>query len=82
MRLCDWRFAVVLLSVGSYMIFTFYVTEWRLKFRQMNDMDSEANTKAIDGLLNFETVKYFNEAHEATRYDQSMGVEAAMVQSR
>ncbi|MCR9256809.1 MAG: ABC transporter ATP-binding protein/permease [Alphaproteobacteria bacterium] len=84
--LYDWRFAAVtLISVGSYIVFTFYVTEWRLKFRrQMNDTDSEANTKAIDSLLNFETVKYFgNEAHEALRYDSSLKrYETAMVRSR
>jgi len=84
--LYDWRYAAVtLISVGGYIVFTFYVTEWRLKFRrQMNDTDSEANTKAIDSLLNFETVKYFgNEGHEARRYDNSlMRYEDAMVRSR
>ena len=50
------------------------VTEWRLKFRRaMNESDSQANTKAIDSLLNYETVKYFgNEEHEASRYDAAM----------
>jgi len=54
-----------------YIFYTILVTDWRLKFRrEMNKQDTEANSKAIDSLLNFETVKYFtNEAHEATRYD-------------
>ena len=52
-------------------LFTFAITDWRIKFRrEMNERDSEANTKAIDSLLNFETVKYFaNEEHEAQRFD-------------
>lgn len=55
----------------GYIVFTIRVTDWRLKFRrEMNKQDTEANTKAIDSLLNFETVKYFtNEEHEARRYD-------------
>ena len=54
-----------------YVAFTFTVTDWRVKFRrEMNERDSEANTKAIDSLLNYETVKYFaNEEHEARRFD-------------
>ena len=66
--------AITFVTVVIYIIFTFSFTEWRLKYRRaMNDSDSEANTKAIDSLLNFETVKYFgNEAHEAQRYDVSM----------
>ena len=66
--------AITFVTVAIYVVFTFMFTEWRLKFRrQMNDSDTEANTKAIDSLLNFETVKYFgNEAHEARRYDTSM----------
>ena len=58
----------------GYIAFTMTVTEWRLKFRRrMNESDQEANTKAIDSLLNFETVKYFgNEAHEARRYDRGL----------
>ncbi|MBO21180.1 MAG: metal ABC transporter permease [Rhodospirillaceae bacterium] len=66
--------AITFVTVVIYIIFTFSFTEWRLKYRRaMNDSDSEANTKAIDSLLNFETVKYFgNEAHEARRYDVSM----------
>ncbi len=66
--------AITFVTVMIYVVFTLVFTEWRLKFRRaMNDSDSEANTKAIDSLLNFETVKYFgNEAHEARRYDASM----------
>ncbi len=74
--LLDFSFALVtLVTVGSYIAFTVYTTEWRLKFRrQMNEADSTANTKAIDSLLNYETVKYFNaEAHETGRYDRAMG---------
>ncbi|NKC13822.1 MAG: ATP-binding cassette domain-containing protein [Gammaproteobacteria bacterium] len=65
---------VTLVTVVLYIWYTMAVTEWRLKFRrQMNDADSRANTKAIDSLLNFETVKYFgNEAHEARRYDEAL----------
>ncbi len=66
--------AITLVTVTIYISFTLLFTEWRLKFRRaMNESDNEANTKAIDSLLNFETVKYFcNEEHEAARYDQSM----------
>jgi ABC-type transport system involved in Fe-S cluster assembly fused permease/ATPase subunit len=66
--------AVILASVAAYVAFTLLFTEWRLRFRRaMNETDQEANTKAVDSLLNFETVKYFgNEAHEARRYDASM----------
>ncbi|WP_367351823.1 ABCB family ABC transporter ATP-binding protein/permease [Achromobacter animicus] len=61
-------------TVVLYMAYTLAVTEWRAKFRrQMNETDSEANTKAIESLLNYETVKYFgNEEHEAQRYDASL----------
>ena len=61
-------------TVILYMAYTLIVTEWRAKFRrQMNETDSEANTKAIESLLNYETVKYFgNEEHEARRYDASL----------
>ncbi len=61
-------------TVTLYLAYTLAVTEWRTKFRrQMNDTDSEANTKAIESLLNYETVKYFgNEAHEAARFDASL----------
>ncbi len=70
--LYDWRFSVVtLVVVGVYIVFSIVFSEWRIKFvRSMNEADTEANAKAIDSLLNFETVKYFgNEAHEARRYD-------------
>jgi ABC-type transport system involved in Fe-S cluster assembly fused permease/ATPase subunit len=70
--LYDWRFSVVtLVVVGVYIVFSVVFSEWRIKFvRSMNEADTEANAKAIDSLLNFETVKYFgNEAHEARRYD-------------
>ena len=60
--------------IAAYVVFTFKVTEWRVKLRkQMNDQDTDANQKAIDSLLNFETVKYFGaEAREAARYDAAM----------
>src|ERR1700740_464225 len=56
------------------MVFTYYATEWRIGIRRrMNDSDTDANTKAIDSLLNYETVKYFvAEARESRRYDRSM----------
>ncbi|MDX2258877.1 MAG: ABC transporter ATP-binding protein/permease [Hyphomicrobiaceae bacterium] len=65
---------VVLATVALYMWFTFAASEWRMAIRrEMNDSDTDANSKAIDSLLNFETVKYFgNEAMEARRFDQSM----------
>ncbi|MEM7440693.1 MAG: ABC transporter ATP-binding protein/permease [Pseudomonadota bacterium] len=71
----DWRYlAVVVVTIGIYFWFTFAVTEWRVKIRQeMNNQDTDANQKAIDSLLNFETVKYFSaESREAERYDVSM----------
>jgi ATP-binding cassette subfamily B protein len=70
-----WRYsAVVVVTIALYVWFTFTVTEWRVKLRrEMNDQDTDANQKAIDSLLNFETVKYFNaEAREADRYDSAM----------
>jgi len=70
-----WQYAaVVLVTIGLYVLFTFKVTEWRVKLRrEMNDQDTDANQKAIDSLLNFETVKYFNaETREADRYDGAM----------
>jgi ATP-binding cassette subfamily B protein len=76
--------AIILLGLGSYIAFTLLFTEWRLRFRrQMNATDEDANTKAVDSLLNFETVKYFgNEGHEARRYDAAMQrYERAYVQS-
>ena len=69
-----WYAVVTLVTVSLYIAFTFSVTEWRMKFRrQMNEMDSKANTRAIDSLLNYETVKYFgNEEHEASRFDRAL----------
>lgn len=63
--------AVTFVTIAAYIAFTLSITEWRLKYRRrMNERDSEANTKAIDSLLNYETVKYFgNEAHEGRRFD-------------
>src|SRR6195952_332795 len=71
----DWRYvAAVLTTVVVFMYFTYIATEWRVEIRRkMNDSDTEANTKAIDSLLNYETVKYFSaEQREASRYDHSM----------
>ena len=71
----DWRYVVVtLITVTLYMYYTYIATEWRIGIRRkMNDSDTEANTKAIDSLLNYETVKYFSaEAREAQRYDKSV----------
>ena len=69
-----WYLAAVFVTIAFYVWFTFAVTEWRVKLRkQMNDQDTDANQKAIDSLLNFETVKYFGaEAREARRYDSAM----------
>ncbi|MCL6285021.1 ABC transporter ATP-binding protein/permease [Ruegeria sp. 2012CJ41-6] len=73
-----WYLVVVAVTIGFYIWFTFAVTEWRVKLRrEMNEQDTEANQRAIDSLLNFETVKYFSaEEREALRYDQSMGAYA------
>src|SRR5262252_2567173 len=71
----DWRYvAVIAATVICYMLFTWYATEWRINIRRrMNESDSDANAKAIDSLLNYETVKYFSaEGREAQRYDRSM----------
>ncbi len=76
--------AVVVVTIGLYIIFTFRVTEWRVKIRkEMNDQDTDANQKAIDSLLNFETVKYFGaEGREADRYDSAMaGYETAALKT-
>ena len=69
-----WYLAAVVLTIALYVWFTFKVTEWRVKIRkEMNDQDTDANQKAIDSLLNFETVKYFGaEKWEADRYDVAM----------
>ena len=81
----DWRYvAVVMLTVVVYMVYTYYATEWRIGIRRkMNESDTDANVKAIDSLLNYETVKYFSaEDREAERYDKSMArYEAASVTS-
>jgi ATP-binding cassette subfamily B protein len=71
----DWRYvAVILATVTCYIVFTYFATEWRIGIRRrMNDSDTDANVKAIDSLLNYETVKYFvAEEREARRYDRSM----------
>lgn len=69
-----WYLVVVAVTIAVYIWFTFAVTEWRVKIRrEMNEQDTDANQKAIDSLLNFETVKYFGaEEREALRYDASM----------
>lgn len=73
--LFGWQYmAVVVVTIAIYVAFTFKVTELRVRIRrEMNDQDTDANQKAVDSLLNFETVKYFNaEAREAARYDVAM----------
>ena len=69
-----WFAIITLVALILYIIFTVVITEWRTHLRRtMNEMDSKANQKAIDSLINFETVKYFgNEAYEARRYDESL----------
>jgi ATP-binding cassette, subfamily B, heavy metal transporter len=69
-----WYLVVLVVTITLYVWFTFRVTEWRVKIRkEMNDQDTDANQKAIDSLLNFETVKYFGaEGREAARYDGAM----------
>lgn len=71
----DWTFvAITLCAIALYIVTTISITEWRTQHRRtMNEMDSKANTKAIDSLLNYETVKYFgNEEFEAGRYDKNL----------
>jgi ABC-type transport system involved in Fe-S cluster assembly fused permease/ATPase subunit len=71
----DWRYvAVIVITVICYTVFTYLATEWRIGIRRrMNDSDTDANVKAVDSLLNYETVKYFvAEEREAARYDRSM----------
>ena len=71
----DWRYvAIVMATVVVYMVYTYLATEWRIGIRRkMNESDTDANVKAIDSLLNYETVKYFSaEEREAARYDKSM----------
>ncbi len=73
----DWRYvAVISLMISVYLWFTISATNWRIGIRrQMNDSDTDANTKAVDSLLNFETVKYFGaERRENSRYDKSMAI--------
>src|ERR1700676_279167 len=81
----DWRYVVVIaITVALYMWYTYLATEWRIGIRRkMNESDSDANTKAIDSLLNYETVKYFSaEQRETARYDRSMArYEQASVQA-
>jgi ABC-type transport system involved in Fe-S cluster assembly fused permease/ATPase subunit len=84
-RYSIWFTVITVVSVIAYIAFTLKVTEWRMKYRvAMNAMDSQANTQAIDSLLNYETVKYFgNEAHELLRYNDSLrNWEASAVKSQ
>jgi ATP-binding cassette subfamily B protein len=69
-----WFALITFITLVVYIAFTLFITEWRMVVRRtMNDLDSKANTRAIDSLLNYETVKYFgNEKYEANRYDRSM----------
>ena len=81
-----WTYSLItFVTLIGYIVYTIMVTEWRIKFRkQMNKTDEAANTKAIDSLLNFETVKYFsNERHEAERYDTALkGYQSAAIKSQ
>jgi ATP-binding cassette subfamily B protein len=81
----DIRYLLVLaVTIGFYILFTFKITEWRVKLRRvMNEQDTDANQKAVDSLLNYETVKYFGaEKREAARYDSAMaGYEAAALKT-
>lgn len=80
-----WFSAITFVALVSYIAFTVLVTDWRTRFRRtMNDLDSKANTKAIDSLINYETVKYFgNEDYEAKRYDEGLrNFESAAVKSQ
>ena len=80
-----WFIGITLCALVLYIIYTITITEWRTSFRRtMNELDSRANTRAIDSLLNYETVKYFNnEEFEANRYDESLQRwEAAAVKSQ
>jgi ABC-type transport system involved in Fe-S cluster assembly fused permease/ATPase subunit len=83
--LFDWRYlAVLMVTMGLYVWFTFAITEWRVRIRkEMNDQDNEATQRAVDSLLNFETVKYFNaEQREAAQYDAAMaGYETAALKT-
>lgn len=80
-----WFSVITGLALTAYIVFTIVVTEWRTHFRRtMNELDSQANAKAIDSLINYETVKYFgNEAYEAQRYDNGLQhYEAAAIKSQ
>ncbi|MCW3472961.1 ABCB family ABC transporter ATP-binding protein/permease [Limobrevibacterium gyesilva] len=85
-NLFDWRYAALtFVAVALYLSFTLLFTNWRVKIRRtMNETDSEAQSKAVDSLLNYETVKYFgNEAHEARRFDEAWArYERAAVKSQ
>ena len=84
-KLGDWRYiGIILATISIYMWFTFWVTEWRVKLRrEMNQQDTDANQKAIDSLLNYETVKYFAASKkESSRYDLAMaGYESAALKT-
>lgn len=86
LRQYHWSFAAVTLgTIAVYIGFTLFITEWRMVYRRtMNDMDSKANSRAIDSLLNYETVKYFsNEGWEARRYEDSLKIwETAAVKNQ
>jgi len=81
----DWTFTAITLStIAAYVIYTFRITEWRLRYyRAANEADTQAQARAVDSLINYETVKYFsNEAHEASHYDDNLNrVEEAQVKS-
>jgi ATP-binding cassette subfamily B protein len=85
-RLFDWRYAALTVAVvGAYLAFTLGFTNWRVRLRRMmNEIEGDAQTKAIDSLLNYETVKYFgNEAHEVRRFDEALArYERAAVRSQ
>ncbi|MDD3018560.1 MAG: ABC transporter ATP-binding protein/permease [Comamonas sp.] len=84
-KLDIWFAIITLCALGGYILFTVLLTEWRIQFRrQANQFDSAASTKAVDSLINYETVKYFNnEAFEAQRYDVSLQqLRAAQLKSR
>ena len=84
--LFDWQFAAItLVTVAAFVTVTFSITEWRIRLRRlMNEADNDANTKSVDSLLNYETVKYFgNEGHEARRFDSALQkYEHAAIRSR
>lgn len=84
--LLDLRYALIIIAtIFLYILLTLMITEWRLKFRrEMNKKDTQANSKAIDSLLNYETVKYFNnEDHEYSRFDHSLaGYEKSAIRSQ